>query len=95
MKKGNSARKNQFTGCWLRVAKGGLRVACCVLRGTGSCELYTSSELGVLVAGYKEQAEGTGRKVNEFLLIFKKTERSDIYKYSICNLQSSIPACPG
>jgi hypothetical protein len=71
-----------------------LRSAGCALRGTG-CELYTSSEFGVLVAGYKEQAEGTGRKVNEFFLIFKKTERSDIYKYSICNLQSSIPACPG
>jgi hypothetical protein len=26
---------------------------------------------------------------------FQLTERSDIHKYSIVNIQSSIPACPG
>jgi hypothetical protein len=28
------------------------------------------------------------------LMVIKLTERSDIHKYSICNLQFSIPACP-
>jgi hypothetical protein len=39
---------------------------------------------------------GSGvQRFRVFFRFFKTTERSDINKYSICNLQSSIPACPG
>jgi hypothetical protein len=34
-------------------------------------------------------------KIEGILSILNKTERSDIHKYSINNLQFSIPACPG
>jgi hypothetical protein len=33
-------------------------------------------------------------EVRYSVYFIKMTERSDINKYSICNLQSSIPACP-
>jgi hypothetical protein len=44
------------------------------------------------------KAKGKAHRVEQRLLleeIIKKTERSDINKYSIFNFQYSFPACPG